>query len=339
MKVKPVINRFGLTMNGVAMSKVLKMGFVLLLLVAPATWGGDSPGRMLGLTVSPNGKVFATTYVKGSSWLIYKIDANTGNATRLTNATTGQESSPAFSPDVKLIAYSYTAYPDYQRIVVMNVDGSGPRTLPGSGTANLDPTFAPSGETIYFREANPRPHEHRWDLFSMGIDGSNLTQLTHEGFYSIYSPSVSPDGKSMVVITEGWNAPGFHRQMIIYSLDHPEKPQRILRPRLPGKRPLNHDFESPNYMPDGKSILFMAATGGKRGDDYDVYLLDLKTEVIERLTEGNGYAGGLTLLPDGRTAAFLKWREDKHRTIVGTDVYLLDLQSRRLTPFRVTGLD
>src|SRR6266436_3068881 len=176
MKVKPVINRFGLTMNGVAMSKVLKMGFVLLLLVAPATWGGDSPGRMLGLTVSPNGKVLATTYVKGSSWLIYKIDANTGNATRLTNATTGQESSPAFSPDGKLIAYSYTAYPDYQRIVVMNVDGSGPRTLPGSGTANLDPTFAPSGETIYFREAKQRPHEHRWDLFSIGIDGSNLTQ-------------------------------------------------------------------------------------------------------------------------------------------------------------------
>jgi TolB protein len=221
----------------------------------------------------------------------------------------------------------------------MNVDGSGPRTLPGSGTANLDPTFTPSGETIYFREAMPRPHEHRWDLFSIGIDGSNLTQLTHEGFYSIYSPSISPDGKSMVVVTEAWNASAFHEQMIIYSLDHPEKPQRILGPHIPGKRPLNQVVESPNYMPDGNSILFMAATGGKRGDDYDVYLLDLKTDAIERLTEGNGYAGGLTLLPDGRTAAFLKWREDKHRTIVRTDVYLLDLQSHRLTPFRVSGLD
>jgi hypothetical protein len=79
----------------------------------------------------------------------------------------------------------------------MNVDGSNPRTLSGSGTANLDPTFAPNGDKIYFRQAEPRPHEHRWDLFSMGIDGSNLTQLTHEGFYSIYSPSLSPDGKSM----------------------------------------------------------------------------------------------------------------------------------------------
>jgi len=221
----------------------------------------------------------------------------------------------------------------------MSIDGSNPRTLPGSGTANLDPTFAPSGETIYFREAEPRPHEHRWDLFSIGIDGSNLMQLTHEGFYSIYSPSLSPDGKSMVVVTEGWNASAFHRQMIVYSLDHPEKPQRILQPHLPGKRPLNQDFESPNYLPNGKSIIFMAATGGKRGDDYDVYLLDLETGAIERLTEGNGYAGALKLFPDGKSVAYLKWREDKHRAIVGTDVCLLDLQTHQLTRFKVNGLN
>jgi Tol biopolymer transport system component len=325
--------------NGVSMAKVLRVGLLLLFLVAPATWGGDSPGQMLGLSVSPDGRFLATTYVKGSSWRIYKIDVSTGNATRLTNATSGEESSPAFSPNGKLIAYSYTTYPDHQRIVVMNADGSNQRTLPGSGTANLDPTFAPSGETLYFREAKPRPHEHRWDLFSIGIDGSNLTQLTHEGFYSIYSPSISPDGKSMVVVTEGWRASAFHRQLVIYSLDHPEKPLRILRPHLPGKRPLNQNFECPNYMPDGKRILFMAATGGKREDDYDVYLLDSETEAVERLTEGNGYAGGLTLLPDGKTAAFLRWREDKHRTIVGTDVYLLDLQTHKLTPLRVSGLD
>jgi len=39
------------------------------------------------------------------------------------------------------------------------------------------------------------------------------------------------------------------------------------------------------------------------------------------------------------TSSRTKWREDKHRAIVGTDVYLLDLQSCKLTPFSVTGLD
>ena len=319
------------------MSRVLTVGLLLLFLIPPVTCGGDTPGQMLGISVSPDGKFIATTYVKGSSWRIYRIAMDTGNATRLTDATTGEESSPAFSPDGKLIAYSYVSYKDYQRIVVMNVDGSSPRTLPGSGTANLDPTFAPSGEKIYFRRAEPRPHEHRWDIFSMEIDGSNLTQLTHEGFYTIYDPSVSPDGKNMVVVTEGWETS--QQQIAIYSLDHPEKPQQILRLHFPAKPVGDQRFHSPSFMPDGKSVVFMAAGHGKRVNDYDIYRLDLETSAMERLTEGNGYAGGLKLLSDGKTAVFLKWREDKHGTIVGTDVYLLDLQTHKLTPFKVSGLN
>jgi len=318
------------------MFKVLRVGFLLLFVVALPTRSEDSPGQMLGLSVSPDGKFFATTYVKGKSWRIYKIEMATGNATRLTNAATGEESSPAFSPNGTLIVYSYTTYPDYQRIVVMSVDGSNSRTLPGSGTANLDPIFSPDGQTIYFRQAEPRPHEHRWDLFSMGIDGSNLTQLTHEGFYEIYDPSPSPDGGSVAVAIEDWHSP--RRQIAIYSLDKSQQPPKILRPHLPGKRPLNEYFESPNYMPDGKSLLFMAATGGKRGDDYDAYSLNLETGAIERLTEGMGYAGCLTLFRDQKTAAFLKWREDKHQAIIDTDIYLLDLPTHRLTLFKVNGL-
>jgi dipeptidyl aminopeptidase/acylaminoacyl peptidase len=321
------------------MSSALRVGLCLLLLfiIPPAMYCGESPGQMLGLTISPDGRFMLTTYVKGNSWRIYKIDVRTGNAIRLTDATTGEESSPTFSPDGKLIAYSYLSEKDHQRIVVMNVDGSSPRTLPGSGTANLDATFARSGEKIYFRRSEPRPNEHRWDIFSMEIDGSKLTQLTHEGFYSIYEPSLSPDGESMVVVTEGWDTS--LQQITIYSLDHPEEPQRIIRPRLPSKPAPKQAFESPNYMLDGKSILFMAATHEKRKNDFDVYRLDLETGAVERLTNGNGYAGGLKLLPDGKTAVFLKWREDRHGTIVGTDVFLLDLQTHGLTPFRVTGLN
>jgi Tol biopolymer transport system component len=324
-------------MSGDVISKILRVGLLVLFLIPPVTCGERSPGQMLGLSVSPDGKFIATTYVKGNSWRIYKIDMGTGNATRLTDATAGEESSPVFSPDGKLIAYSYLSEKDHQRIVIMNADGSSPRTLPGSGSANLDATFAPSGGTVYFRRAESCPHEHRWDIFSMETDGSKLTQLTHEGFYSIYDPSPSPDGKSMVVVTEGWDAP--QQQIAIYSLDHPEKPQQILRPHLPGKPAPKQVFASPSYMPDGKSILFIAATRGKRENDYDAYRLNLETGTVERLTQGNGYAGALTLLPDGKTAVFLKWREDRHGTIVGTDVYLLDLQTHKLAPFKVSGLN
>jgi Tol biopolymer transport system component len=63
-------------------------------------------------------------------------------------------------------------------------------------------------------------------------------------------------------------------------------------------------------MPDGKSILFMAASDGKHGYDYDVYRLDLGTGTLERLTNGNGYATDLKVSADGNTAVFLKWHSD-----------------------------
>jgi Tol biopolymer transport system component len=324
-------------LSGAALSKILRIGLLLLLLSPAATSDGGSAGQLLGLNVSPDGKFVATTFVKDNSWRIYKIDVNTGNATRLTDAAAGEESSPTFPPDGKLIAYSYVSGKDQQRIIVMNVDGSNPRTLPGAGTAKLDATFAPDGEKIYFRRAESRPREHAWDIFSMGVDGSSLTQLTHEALYEIYEPSLSSDGKSMVVVTEGWDAP--QQQIAIYALDHPEKPQRILRPQLPAKPSANLFFESPNYMPDGKSILFIGRSRGKRVYDCDVYRLNLETGSVERLTEGNGYAGGLKLFPDGETAVFLRWHEDSHGTTVGTDLWLLDLQTRKVTPLEVSGLN
>ena len=91
-------------------------------------------------------------------------------------------------------------------------------------------------------------------------------------------------------------------------------------------------------MPDGRSILFLAATEGRHGYDYDVYRIDLETGAIERLTKGNGYATDLRVFADGKTAAFLKWRSDRHATPVESDLYLLDLQSHNVTPMKVNGL-
>jgi len=34
-------------------------------------------------------------------------------------------------------------------------------------------------------------------------------------------------------------------------------------------------FDFPNFMPDGKSILFVAASSGHGGYDYDVYRMDI----------------------------------------------------------------
>lgn len=91
-------------------------------------------------------------------------------------------------------------------------------------------------------------------------------------FYQVSQPALSPDGKSMAVITTGADA---HRQIEIYSLEHPEQPSQSLQPHVPKEASNDPIINYPNYMPDGKNILFTAATDRKRGLNYDIYRVDL----------------------------------------------------------------
>src|SRR5205823_2821330 len=84
-------------------------GLLFLFLLTHLSHGGSSSGEIRSVAVSPDGKLIAIDFGKGSTSFIYKIAVDTGSATRLTNAKTGEESSPAFSADGKRIAYSYSA--------------------------------------------------------------------------------------------------------------------------------------------------------------------------------------------------------------------------------------
>jgi Tol biopolymer transport system component len=326
---------------GPAMFKYLTGCLIWLFFLSVMTRSGDSPGRMESVSVSPDGKFIAVDFVKANTTFIYKIAVDTGNATRLTDAKTGDESGLAFSPDGRLIAFSYSpGNGEDSRIFIGNIDGSNLHAWSPSKVRDSSPVFTPDNKSIvfarsaYYGNYSPiaQPHHHAWDFYAADLDGTNVRQLTHESFYIASRHSVSPDGKSMVVVTEGLDTPG---RIAIYSLEHPDKPTQAFRPHA------GHEgiYNCPNYMPDGKSILFMAASEGKHGYDYDVYRLDLGTGAIERLTKGNGYATDLRVFADGRTAAFLKWSSDRHATPVKSELYLMDIQTHNVTPLKVSGLD
>jgi dipeptidyl aminopeptidase/acylaminoacyl peptidase len=312
------------------------------------TWSGTSSRRMESVSISPDGKVIAVNFVKGKTSHIYLIAVNTGNATRLTHANTGEESSLTFSPDGKHIAYTY--FPQDggpSRIVIGNADGSDPHEWSRSpdNIRDFSPVFSPDNKTMIFARSRfygsyspiAQPHHHAWDFYAADLDGTNVRQLTNESFYMASAISVSPDGKSMVAVTEDLDTP---RKIAIYSLDHPETPPQLFRPHVPKEADRkNPILNCPNFMPDGKSILFMAASEGRHGYDYDVYRLDLGTGVLESLTKGNGYATDLKVSADGKAAAFLKWRKNWIGELTDAELCLLDLESHRLTLLKVTGLN
>ena len=332
------------------MFRVLSVGVVLLLLRLPSACTANSQCRMRGVAISPDGKLIAVACGNHITSFIYKIAVDTGIAIRLTDVKVGRESNPAFSTDGRRIAFTYRGVNGaYSEMVLANVDGSGLQHWPASGSSNtFYPVFSPDNKTIVFGRSGfygsyspiAQPHLHAWNFYASDLDGSNVRQITDESFYGATAPSVSPDGKRMALMTIGVDTP---QQIAIYSLDHLGKPLLSLRPHVPREADRKEPIvDYPNYMPDGKSILFMAASNGKglwKGFDYDVYRVDIATEALEQLTQGNGYATDLKVSADGSTAVFLKWHSDWRGTPEKSEVYLLDVKNRKLTPLRVTGLN
>jgi Tol biopolymer transport system component len=326
------------------LAKLLAGCLVSVVLFALTAWSETPPGRMESVSVSPDGKTIAVDFMKDKTSHIFLIALATGNATHLINDNKGEESDLSFSPDGKHVAYTY--FPpngERSRIMVGNADGSDLHAwLPSTeNVRDFSPVFSPDNKTLIFARSRfygnyspiAQPHNHAWDFYAADLDGTNIRQLTNESFYNASRISVSPDGKNMVVMTEDLDTP---QKIAIYLLEYADKPARVLRPRVPGHERI---YNCPNFMPDGKSILFLAATEGWRFYDYDVYRLDLETGAVERLTKKNGYATDLRVFADGKTAAFLKWRSDRHATPVESELYLLDIQSHNVTPVKVSGLN
>jgi Tol biopolymer transport system component len=296
---------------------------------------------MESVAISPDGKLIAIDVRHENTSFIYTVSVDTGAAIRLTNAKAGEEASPAFSPDGKLIAYSFSPGPvEQSQIIIVNVDGSDPRQWSPAGVADLSPVFSPDGKTIVFSRAEfygsyspiAQPHLHDWSFYASDLDGTNVRQLTTESFYMVSPASVSSDGKKMVVVTEGVET---SPQIAIYSTTHPGLPEHAYQPHVPNevdrKSPI---FTYPNFLPDG-SILFMAAD---KRVSYDVYRFNPDTGTIEKLTNENGYATDLQVSADGNTAVFLKWRLNWLGDSTGCEVRLLDTRTRTVRPLPITGL-
>jgi Tol biopolymer transport system component len=304
--------------------------------------GGTPAGQIRSVAISPGGNLIAVDFKKDKTSFIYVIRVDTGSATRLTAVKEGVESSPAFSADAKQVAYTY--WPGAgapSRIVIVNVDGSNLRQWSPTGSNDVSPVFSPDNRTLvfsrfgFFGSYSPiaQPHAHEWNFYAADLDGGNVRQITNESFYSASAPSVSADGKNMVVVVEGVET---SQHIAVYSLDQPGKPILSLQPHVPNEESRKDPMLAyPNYLPDG-SILLMAAN---KRFDYDVYRLDPDTGAIEKLTNRNGYATDLKVSADGRTAVFLKWRKNWLGDLAGNELYLLDLQSGALTPLNITGLN
>jgi len=317
---------------------------VIVVVVALATsWNGPKgkfqEGAIGDFAISPDGHSLLLSRTINNTTFLYRVSMDTGAALRLTQAKSGMESSPSFSPDGKQIAFVYQqSATDHSRIFIVNADGNNLHSLFNTALANdTAPHFTPDGAHIQFariaEDITPDPPGPKpWDIYSASLDGRSAVPLTTQHYSTSWGPSFAGDGHRFV-----YGLGGLSRESLyVVSLDTPSKPAELLVFRIP-KGPDSPIYASPTFAPDGRSVIFLAASQGAKGFDYEVFRLDLATNVLSKLTTDNGYATNLAISPDGNWAVFLRWTARWGSLPNLSRMYLLNLNTRAVTPLPITG--
>ena len=316
---------------------VLKQGIVFFLFTC-AAFGSGNLGKVAAVAISPDGNLVAAVWEKASGSFIYLIPVGTGKAVRLTNNTAGDDSSPAFSADGKRVIFTYSSPgSSHNEVVMTNVDGSGMQRLGPELFDVSSPVLSSDNDTIvftrsgYFGNYSPiaQPHPHALRVYVSDLDGKNPRDLTNKTFYMVSPVSLSPDDKHIVLVTEELES---DQRISVYAVEQPGRPIQSVQPHVKNSGHWYPIYACPNYLADGRSILFMTPSGRLKYD-YDVYRLNLTTGATQKLTNRNGYANNLKVSRDGKTAVFLRWHSEISR------IFLLEVESHKLTPLDVSGLE
>jgi Tol biopolymer transport system component len=244
--------------------------------------GDDSPSW------SPTGNAIAYTSFQHSTGDIYVMRPDGSDKRRLTKDP-AYDDIPMFSPDGKRIAFVSNRSGSLQ-IWVMNADGSDQHQVTSSAGTNYFPTWSPDGSRIAFRsdrDGNP-------EIYSMRADGSDVKRLTNDPSID-FSPNWGPDGR--IVFVSNRTTGG---KSSLWVMNGDGSDQHRLTPR---------DFVwnelSPVWSPDGKRLLFQADRDVPVGNR-ELYVMNVDSSGLERLTRYPGQDNWPTWSPDGKQIAFAR---------------------------------
>lgn len=244
---------------------------------------------------------------------IYMMDYDGAGQTRLTFNSV-QDISPAWSPDQKRIAYT-----SYQGLVagmyILDVYENR-RTPVSTRGGNFSPSWAPDGKRIAFASSMDGNSE----IYAAEIEANptrvgKIKRLTFNQAIDI-APSWSPTGRQLVFVSDRGGTPQ------VYTMD--AEGGNVTRvSTFAGS---NH-YDSPAWSPAGDRIVFVA-----RVDNiFDLYILNLRSQQMAKVTESNARNESPTWSPDGRHIVF------KSNMKGVEQIYAVDYDGANLRPLTSRG--
>ena len=203
------------------------------------------------------------------------------------------ELQPSISPDGRSMVYASAADlgADFD-ILLRRVGGEASINLTAnSDDSDTSPAFSPDGERIAFRS-----ERDGGGIFVMGATGESVRRLTDFG----YAPSWSPDGKTILVVTEGTPAPyGRGTRSQLWRIDVANGERTLLSRE-------GDDIVQPRYSPNGHRIAFwgLPLGTGRRV----IYTMPADGGEAIALADHDAVDWNPVWAPDGRTLYFLSDR-------------------------------
>jgi TolB protein len=175
-------------------------------------------------------------------------------------------------------------------VFTMNPDGTGVRRITHTPDRNeFGPAWNPQGTRIAFWRT-PAPFGPG-NVWVMDADGSHARRLTTN--IDARDPAWNPAGDRLVYDH------GVGQNAYLFSIRASDGGDR----RQLTSGPEGEDFE-PAWSPTGRYIAFSRAGAGGSHDVGDLFLLDLRTHHVSRVTKSGGYDHQVAWSPDGTRLVF-----------------------------------
>ena len=264
--------------------------------------------------LSADGRQVVVSRRTGEGWRgrLFLRDLDGSGEQTLTSAEEGDfvDSSPAFSPDGHLVAFTRWITDSVGDLYVVAAAGGSPRRLTTDNADTMGFTWAGNDRLVFSSN-----RAGMYSLWGVGLDGG-APVLVAGGGRKIKHPSASRDGN--VIAYEGWNY-----DMNLATLEAPFSAGTS--PRVLATATDEWTYE-PRLATDGSRLVFTSTRSGS----YEIWTAAADGTSPFRLTNfGGPYVGSPRLSPDGRSVVFVA-RPDGQ-----ADVYTVDLDGRG--PHRLTN--
>ena len=273
---------------------------------------------LLGCSESPGPCEFELTFdsTRDGSTEVYAMDLDSLAVRQITDFSEPDIANrfPDWSPDGREIVFVSEDRSGIGDLYIVAADGSDLRRLTSDAARYENPDWAPEGDWIAFEKAKGDD----WGLYLVRTDGSELQRIEGK---NLYHPSWSPDGERLAIVTgdepawfgavlrlDGAELRRFTPDGLnVGSVRWSPGGTKIAFDAVTGTNldlfitdeagsNLQRWTESPaidarpEWSPDGTELVFHSTRdfgsvhGDGRWDHFELYLLDLETRKIKRLT-------------------------------------------------------